>query len=36
VIRFSRASVDFASIDGETLAVDAGGVQAGAGLRLRF
>ena len=36
VIRFSRASVDFTSIDGETFAVDAGGVQAGAGLRLRF
>ena len=36
VIRFSRASVDFTSIDGETLAADAGGVQAGAGLRLRF
>ena len=36
VIRFSRASADFTSIDGETLAVDAGGVQAGAGLRLRF
>lgn len=36
VIRFSRASVDFTSIDGETLEVDAGGVQAGAGLRLRF
>ena len=36
VIRFSRASVDFTSIDGETLQADAGGVQAGAGLRLRF
>jgi opacity protein-like surface antigen len=36
VIRFSRASADFTSIDGETLGVDAGGVQAGAGLRLRF
>ena len=36
VIRFSRASVDFTSIDGETLEADAGGVQAGAGLRLRF
>jgi opacity protein-like surface antigen len=36
VIRFTRASVDFTSSDGETLEVDAGGVQAGAGLRLRF
>jgi opacity protein-like surface antigen len=36
VIRFTRASVDFTSIDGETVPVDAGGVQAGAGLRLRF
>jgi opacity protein-like surface antigen len=36
VIRFIRASVDFTSIDGETVPVDAGGVQAGAGLRLRF
>jgi opacity protein-like surface antigen len=36
VIRFTHASVDFTSIDGQTLSVDAGGVQAGAGLRLRF
>jgi|RhiMethySRZTD1v2_1073278.scaffolds.fasta_scaffold507100_1 opacity protein-like surface antigen len=36
VIRFTRASVDFTSIDGQTVSVDAGGVQAGAGLRLRF
>ena len=36
VVRVSRASADFTSIDGETVGVDAGGVQAGAGLRLRF
>ena len=36
VLRFSRASMDFTSTDGDTLAVDAGGMQAGAGLRLRF
>ena len=36
VIRFSRASVDFASGGGEALTVDAGGAQMGAGLRLRF
>ena len=36
VIRFSHASADFTSSDGETLEVDAGGVQAGGGLRLRF
>jgi opacity protein-like surface antigen len=36
LVRFSRASVDFASPDGETVSVDAGGAQIGAGVRLRF
>ena len=36
LVRFSRASIDFTSEDGDTIAVDAGGVQVGAGLRLRF
>lgn len=35
-VRFSRASIDLTSPDGKTLAVDVGGVQVGAGLRLRF
>ena len=36
VIRFSGAKVKFDTSGGNTLAVDAGGFQAGAGLRLRF
>ena len=36
LVRFSRASIDFASEDGDTIAVDAGGVHIAAGLRLRF
>ena len=36
LVRFSRASIDFASEDGDTIAVDAGGIQVGAGLRVRF
>ncbi len=34
--RFSRASINFASQDGDTITVDAGGVQIAGGLRLRF
>ncbi len=34
--RFSKATVDLASEDGGTVKVDAGGVQTGGGLRLRF
>jgi len=36
LVRFSRASVDFAAGDGGTQSLDAGGVQVGGGLRLRF
>jgi hypothetical protein len=36
VIRFSGATVNLDAQDGTTVAVDAGGFQAGAGLRLRF
>ena len=36
LVRFSRASIDFASEDGDTIAVEAGGLYIGGGLRLRF
>lgn len=36
LVRFSRATVDFATADGATQSLDAGGVQAAGGLRLRF
>jgi hypothetical protein len=36
VIRFSGATVNLDASNGNTVAVDAGGFQAGAGLRLRF
>ncbi len=36
LVRFSRASIDFASENGDTITVDAGGVQIAGGLRLRF
>jgi hypothetical protein len=36
VIRFTGANVDFDAPDGNTVAVDTGGLQAGTGLRLRF
>lgn len=36
LVRFSRASIDFASEDGGTVKVDAGGIHVAAGLRLRF
>jgi hypothetical protein len=36
VLRFTRATVDLAAGDGRTVAVDAGGTQAGVGLRLAF
>lgn len=36
MIRFTGANVDFDAPDGNTVAVDTGGLQAGAGLRLRF
>lgn len=36
LVRFSRASIDFTSEDGDTIAVHAGGVQIAGGLRLRF
>ncbi|MDA1094823.1 MAG: hypothetical protein O3A25_16355 [Acidobacteria bacterium] len=36
LVRFSRATVDMAAPDGTTRSLDAGGVQAGGGLRLRF
>ncbi|MBI3400303.1 MAG: hypothetical protein HY048_02690 [Acidobacteria bacterium] len=35
-LRFSRATVNFDAPDGTAIASDVGGVQAGAGLRLRF
>jgi hypothetical protein len=35
LVRFTRAKVDL-EIDGRTVQVDAGGAQAGAGLRLAF
>jgi hypothetical protein len=35
-VRFSGASVDLPSVDGDTVAIDAGGLQVGGGLRLRF
>ena len=35
-LRFSRTTIGLASEDGGTVKVDAGGVQTGAGLRLRF
>ena len=36
VVRFSGATVDLDAPDGTTVPVDAGGLQAGAGVRLRF
>ena len=36
VIRFSGATMNLDTSDGNTVAVDAGGLQGGAGLRLRF
>ena len=36
VARFSRATIDFASGDGGTVSTDAGGLQVGGGLRVRF
>ena len=36
LVRFSRATVDFSSIDGGTVSADTGGVHVGGGLRLRF
>ncbi len=36
LVRFSRASIDFASEDGDTIAIEAGGLYIGGGLRLRF
>ena len=36
LVRFSRATVDLSSADGSMLSVDAGGLQVGGGLRLRF
>ena len=36
LVRYSQASVDMPLPDGSTASVKAGGVQAGAGLRLRF
>ena len=34
--KFSRASVEFTSADGEQVSVDAGGLRLLAGLRARF
>ena len=36
LLRYSRATVDLDTDDGRTIAVKAGGFQAGAGVRLRF
>lgn len=36
VVRFSRATIDLDEIDGRTVSVDAGGVQAGVGIRIGF
>jgi opacity protein-like surface antigen len=36
IVRFSRATVDFARPDGGRVSVEAGGFQAGAGLRFAF
>ena len=36
IARFSRATVNFTSVDGAVVPTDAGGVQIGVGLRLRF
>ena len=36
LVRFSRAEIDFTSEDGDTIAVEAGGLYIGGGLRLRF
>ena len=36
LVRFSRASIDFASEDGDTIVIEAGGLYIGGGLRLRF
>jgi opacity protein-like surface antigen len=36
VIRFSRAAMELTSADGDSVTFDAGGFQAGGGLRLRF
>ena len=36
VARFSRATVDFSSVGGSIVSTDAGGLQAGGGLRVRF
>lgn len=35
-VRFSKATIDFTSPGGNTVSVEAGGVQVGGGLRLRF
>ena len=36
LVRYTRADIDLAVADGRTLAVKAGGVQGGVGLRVRF
>jgi opacity protein-like surface antigen len=36
MIRYTRGSVDFTIGEGQTVSIDAGNVQVGAGLRLRF
>lgn len=36
VLRFSRASVNFSRADQDQISIDAGGLQGGGGLRLRF
>ena len=36
LVRYSRATVDLDTSDGRTISAKAGGVQAGAGIRLRF
>jgi len=36
IARFSRANIDFASADGTSVAVKAGGLQVGGGLRFKF
>ncbi len=36
LVRWSRATVDFLSSDGDTMSVETGGVHVGGGLRLRF